>query len=456
MINDKNMEKIDLTKLLKDCPKGTKFYSPVYGKIEFIRIETFENNPDPITIKWFKDENTSFLEYLRADGTFRGLGECIIFPSEKQRNWSKWQRPFVDGDFVVQGEYSQIFILKEINDVNKSDYRGKCYIGYDYENCEIYPKGDWWFDKHATEEEKQRLIDTLKENGYEWDAEKKELKTLQPFKDGDIIYNSIQKRICICHYRNDETLCISHCRYNVYHKEFELLDKDLVIIKQDYRIATDEEKQILFDSIKENGYKWNPETKTLEKLIVPKFKVGDIVQSKTDNNDKFTITDIDNNKFYYGCGNGHEFMIPVVKQDNWELVPDKIEPKFKVGDMIRSKNGLETYKVTYITSKYYSVGIRTQEYMRTGVLPIKEQDDWLLIPNKFDPKTLEHFDKVLVRYDDDMPWCIDFFSYYDDKMRAVCTGEVYYDHCIPYNEDTKHLVGKLKDAPEFYKYWEAR
>ena len=80
----------------------------------------------------------------------------------------------------------------------------------------------------------------------------------------------------------------------------------------------------------------------------------------------------------------------------------------------------------------------------------------LIVPNRFNPKTLEHFDKVLVRYDDDMPWCTDFFSYYDDEMRAVCTGEVHYDHCIPYNEDTKHLVGKLKDAPEFYKYWEAR
>ena len=173
---------LNLVEILKDCPKGTQFYSPVYGKIEFIGIDAIESkfNVDKIAIKWFKDENTSFLEYLRADGTFRGLGECIIFPSKEQRDWSKWQRPFVDGDFVVQGEYGQIFILKEIKDVNKSDYRGKCYIGYDYKNCEIYPKGDWWFDKHATEEEKQRLIDTLKENGYEWDAEKKELKKIEP------------------------------------------------------------------------------------------------------------------------------------------------------------------------------------------------------------------------------------------------------------------------------------
>jgi hypothetical protein len=93
--------------------------------------------------------------------------------------------------------------------------------------------------------------------------------------------------------------------------------------------------------------------------------------------------------------------------------------------------------------------------MRTGVLPIKEQDDWILIPNKFDPKTLEHFNKVLVRQYDVSAWCTDFYSYYDEvNDYAVCTGDVHYDYCIPYNEDTKHLVGKTEDAPEFYRYWE--
>ena len=89
------------------------------------------------------------------------------------------------------------------------------------------------------------------------------------------------------------------------------------------RLSTEEEKEKLFQAIKDNGYRWNSKTKTLKELIVPKFKVGDSIQSKTDNNDKFTITNIDNNKFYYGCGNNHEFMIPVIKQDNWELVTNK-------------------------------------------------------------------------------------------------------------------------------------
>ena len=44
------------------------------------------------------------------------------------------------------------------------------------------------------------------------------------------------------------------------------------------RLATEEEKQKLYDAIKANGYKWNAGTKTLEKLVEPKFKVGDVIQ----------------------------------------------------------------------------------------------------------------------------------------------------------------------------------
>ena len=45
------------------------------------------------------------------------------------------------------------------------------------------------------------------------------------------------------------------------------------------RLATDEEKQELFYAIKANGYKWNAKTKTLEKLNEPRFKVGDRIKS---------------------------------------------------------------------------------------------------------------------------------------------------------------------------------
>ena len=38
-------ENIDLTKILKDCPKGTKLYSPVFGKVE---LKVIGDNKYPI------------------------------------------------------------------------------------------------------------------------------------------------------------------------------------------------------------------------------------------------------------------------------------------------------------------------------------------------------------------------------------------------------------------------
>ena len=74
---------------------------------------------------------------------------------------------------------------------------------------------------------------------------------------------------------------------------------------------------------------------------------------------------------------------------------------------------------------------------------------------KFDPKSLKPFDKVLVRNDYDI-WQVEFFSHicqHDPKGWCQCSGDSYY-FCIPYDEETKHLVGTTQDAPQHYRYWE--
>ncbi|MDD5855279.1 MAG: hypothetical protein PUC90_02935 [Prevotella sp.] len=73
---------------------------------------------------------------------------------------------------------------------------------------------------------------------------------------------------------------------------------------------------------------------------------------------------------------------------------------------------------------------------------------------KFDPKTLKPLDTVIVRSDDKCRWFLDSFSYVYPDSICVCTGGCDYKQCIPYNEDTKHLVGTTEEAPEFYRYWE--
>ena len=90
------------------------------------------------------------------------------------------------------------------------------------------------------------------------------------------------------------------------------------------------------------------------------------------------------------------------------------------------------------------------------LFPSKEQRDWSKFkPNKpkFDPKTLQPFDKVLVRYHDTGRWKCAFYSH-ESTIYKYTTANSGYMYCIPYNDETKHLLGTSDEAPEFYRYWE--
>ena len=102
-------------------------------------------------------------------------------------------------------------------------------------------------------------------------------------------------------------------------------------------------------------------------------------------------------------------------------------------------------------------GVVSSEIM---LFPSKEQRDWTKVkyePKKerFDPKKLKAFDKVLVRNVSTDKWGCSLFSNINvgTVNKYHCVG-LYYKYCIPYNDDTKHLVGTKDEAPDFYKYWE--
>ena len=95
------------------------------------------------------------------------------------------------------------------------------------------------------------------------------------------------------------------------------------------------------------------------------------------------------------------------------------------------------------------------------LFPSKDQRDWSkwkCHKPKFDQNTLRPFDKVLIFNYTEKCWVCDFYAYSkhvdkDSKFPFVCVADIA-DKIIPYNEDTKHLVGTSDEAPEFYRYWE--
>ena len=94
------------------------------------------------------------------------------------------------------------------------------------------------------------------------------------------------------------------------------------------------------------------------------------------------------------------------------------------------------------------------------IFPSREMRDWSKFAapwykkEKFDPKTLQPFNRVLVSVDGE--WQCDFFSHMLSRgiFNKRCMGVGDMNIVIPYNDDTKHLIGTNNEAPEFYRYWE--
>ena len=272
-----------------------------------------------------------------------------------------------------------------------------------------------------------------------------------PFKDGDIIFGCYFDAICI--FKDEGNIKGTIDYYCGISGSDELLIKD--VKKQDehfgyideYKLATEEEKAILFDAIKANGYKWNEETKNLEKL--PKFKVGDKIQ-RMGYKVKITEVNIEDECYEYesifakGIGS-----ISFSEQDNWKLVTD-IEPKFKAGDVIQHKeNSGRGCTIRKVEDKYYVEGHPTW-----CTIPFDKQDEYELVPSKFDITSLKPFEsKVLVRDRNTDKWIGAFYSHCKSNGKKFYTiGSSYYYQCIPY-EGNEHLLGTTDDCDEYFKNW---
>ena len=148
---------------------------------------------------------------------------------------------------------------------------------------------------------------------------------------------------------------------------------------------------------------------------------------------------------------GECMLFPSKEQRDWSKFKVK-KPKFKVGDRIRHKetNKDDVYEISKVYDDSYGIA------GFTWMINMKYQDQYELVPNKFDPKTLKPFDRVIIRNVLNV-WTCTLFSHISDKPDSryiYVTCESVHKYCIPYNDETKHLVGTKEDAPEFYKYWD--
>lgn len=428
-------DKINLCEILKDCPKGTILYSPLAGEVEFYDIEVNGNLPIRVMLKG--DLNTTF--WFTKDGRHYDYpdGECTLFPSKEQRDWSKFTAPWLE----KQGEPNP---YSGVSFKYNSHTWGMCARD---NGVEILVDG----------EIKVRIFLDNKPQGKqtnerEWLYLVSDVLT---WKDGigqyldDPRVQELAKRLC------------------------------------------SEYAQKLYN----HSNTGKNEQKSADK-IEPRFKVGDWVVNKF--GDSYHIDSLDKKNYQVSDGKGNYNYFPISKQGEMHLWTIK---DGRDGDVLSFYSEYKGNKMVQIgiiekyvgkyggcsnTFKVY-VGVNWDNNLQMGkymgcsinmgcsdIHPAtKEQRDSLmkamkesgyewdadkkelkkLVPNRFDPKTLKPFDKVLVKQCD--IWHPDFYScYIEDDDSHVCSGLKDYYFCIPYNDDTKHLAGTTDEAPEYYRYWE--
>ena len=160
---------------------------------------------------------------------------------------------------------------------------------------------------------------------------------------------------------------------------------------------------------------------------------------------------IDLTKILKNCPKGWKLYSPLCGEVKFDSITENSEFPITVLN--------ETMGIYLTREGTYCTGIEEAECI---LFPSKDQRDWSKFTapwykkDKFDPKTLKAFDRVLVRHECYHRWKCEFYSYiYDDNGSypyVAISGA--YKRCIPYNEETKHLVGTTDEAPEYYRYWE--
>ena len=457
---------INIYKLLENAPIGARFYSLCFGEVEFkatadgemLIFKSLEKE------KYFKFDKYGRLcgaqsedDINRTQFHFPQKGDCMLYPSKPHPVWDEhWQdvvMPQCDGcvivdangfSYLIDGNSEQLYptnpnVKDEIIRLHKFNFKGS---------------------RFATPTETLTYLSELKGNGFYWDNAKRKMKMGGNDKAFECV---VCKADIDCITRDGKKAYLEEGtplfvnRYSKVLSSYNLVDlngDEYAIIPNLIRpwtvndakngdILYDDKHIIIFDCIHGNLAYYHAI------LHRDSNKVED-TQSKSyscmdKGNLKFADNDIRRTMFETMEKNGLYWN----EKDKIIYHSNNGYPKYGVDDRIKY-NG-DVYLIRKLEKHGYGVfGVDGGECTGIGYnTEVKE------VP--FTVDELKPFDKVLVRMDGDFEWCADLFGYYERLSEGELVfhtlGECIWMQCVPYNEKTKHLLGKRTDYIGKYKTW---
>lgn len=252
---------INIVKILKDKPQGTKLYSSACGKCNLKEVD------DKSFKISFYNSKFGFMNggegYLDKNGKLYDDGECVVFPSKEMRDWRKfaWKK----GNVLVNKDGDVHIIFERFVDDTYCSFVGKYYLWKENNDTEQFYEKERLLTsdfQKAGKDAVQTYISTIEERlGGKLNRETFEVEKPQPeFKDGDIVVYG--KSVAICQKIYKHTLSF----YVSLDEMFGLLFDDEVESSEEYRFATEEEKLQLFDALEKEGKAWDAEKKQIVDL----------------------------------------------------------------------------------------------------------------------------------------------------------------------------------------------
>ena len=449
--------RINIAELLKACPQGMELNCTLYYNVFFDKI-CEDDLFYPIKCYTIDDGIRNSVDFTKY-GEFHTLitSKCVIFPKGKT-TWEGFIPPckFKDGDVLyIRTSNQWICIYKEGGEKENVCHRyvAATSLIFVHDDSPLCHRNNIKEIRRATEEEKEKLFKVIKDNGYNWNAETKTLEkiTRPNFKDGDIIADE-HGNIAI--YKGtmwyNKKLAGYYCGYRKSDNHFLPEPKRYghFGVIEELHHATEEEKEKLFQVILDNRYRWNTETKKLEKLFP--YNIGTKVWVKSDKEHKYIHTIVG---ISYNCFGNLEYEVKeektgiVVHYPKELLIPITKELKFKVGDRVKQIGSPRSYIIQSVEFDRYI--LHNNQFVK-----FRDEHIYELVPNKFDINTLKPFDEVLVRNTNNGRWRGQFYMSYNknEEYPFECVYNCW-KQCIPY-EGNEHLHDKTDDCPDFYKTWQ--
>jgi hypothetical protein len=131
---------------------------------------------------------------------------------------------------------------------------------------------------------------------------------------------------------------------------------------------------------------------------------------------------------------------------------DKIKAAFEAKGY-KCGHNCDSMNFLYYTINNHVTTTGIQSHTRQLIMRLAELGDYseLELPKQhYDISNFKPFDNVLVRVGDKSPWRADFFEEYDHNFYCFRGA---WEQCIPFNEETKHLLGTTDMCDEQYINW---